>query len=67
MKKIFLFGAAALLMAGCGDGNQKYSSATSASHAFLNSCVYTSIDYQITGDNASKTFTVTCKVGSNYQ
>jgi hypothetical protein len=63
MKKILLLGAIALM--GCTQGQSKYNAANTAANGFLQACIYQSIDYQITGDNTSKTYTVHCAVRSN--
>jgi hypothetical protein len=66
MKKLLLLlSVITLTMTGCIQGQSKYQAATQASTAFLQACMYQSIDYQITGDNTKKTYTVTCSVRTN--
>lgn len=60
-KQKFLFIAVmALILGACGNAYNKYNAASRASDSFLQACINATIDYQITGDNAHKTFSVTC-------
>lgn len=64
MKKLILIGTA-LALSACTLGQSKYNAANTAANAFLQACVYQTIDYQITGDNDKKTYTVSCTVRTN--
>jgi hypothetical protein len=61
MKKYAIVGLALILCA-CGNSYIKYYAAKQASDSFLQACINSTVDYQITGDNTNKTFTVHCSI-----
>jgi starvation-inducible outer membrane lipoprotein len=69
MKKVFLLLGFCLMLSACGKptpGIAKFNAVSSTSTEFLDACAYSSIDYQITGDNSKKTLTISCSVKSDY-
>lgn len=61
MKKYAILGLVLVLCA-CGNAYNKYYAAKQASDSFLQACINDTVDYQITGDNTHKTFSVTCAI-----